>query len=240
MHRLTLAAAALAATLAATLAAASPALSEDARMPRLISLSGHGEMRMAPDMAFVTTGVLSQGVTAAEALAANTAAMNALFAALMGAGIAEKDVQTSNFFVQPRYNFQDGKAPELIGYDVSNTVTVIVRKIGDLGPLLDKVVQAGSNQINGIGFEVSKPDAALDEARKLATADATRKAKIYAEAMGVSLGRVMSISEGVNDQPPMPMARGKVMMADAAAAPVPVAAGEQTLSVDVNITWEIQ
>ena len=236
MHRLTLAAAAL----AATLAAASPALSEDARMPRLISLSGHGEMRMAPDMAFVTTGVLSQGVTAAEALAANTAAMNALFAALTGAGIAEKDVQTSNFFVQPRYNFQDGKAPELIGYDVSNTVTVIVRKIGDLGPLLDKVVQAGSNQINGIGFDVSKPDAALDEARKLATADATRKAKIYADAMGVSLGRVMSISEGVNYQPPMPMARGKVMMADAAAAPVPVAAGEQTLSVDVNITWEIQ
>jgi uncharacterized protein YggE len=236
MHRLTLAAAAL----AATLTAASPALSEDARMPRLISLSGHGEMRMAPDMAFVTTGVLSQGVTAAEALAANTAAMNALFAALTGAGIAEKDVQTSNFFVQPRYNFQDGKAPELIGYDVSNTVTVIVRKIGDLGPLLDKVVQAGSNQINGIGFDVSKPDAALDEARKLATADATRKAKIYADAMGVSLGRVMSISEGVNYQPPMPMARGKVMMADAAAAPVPVAAGEQTLSVDVNITWEIQ
>lgn len=236
MHRLTVAAAAL----AATLAAASPALSEDTRMPRLISLSGHGEMRMAPDMAFVTTGVLSQGVTAAEALAANTAAMNALFAALTGAGIAEKDVQTSNFFVQPRYNFQDGKAPELIGYDVSNTVTVFVRKIGDLGPLLDKVVQAGSNQINGIGFEVSKPDAALDEARKLATADATRKAKIYAEAMGVSLGRVMSISEGVNYQPPMPMARGKVMMADAAAAPVPVAAGEQTLSVDVNITWEIQ
>ena len=236
MHRLTVAAAAL----AATLAAASPALAEDTRMPRLISLSGHGEMRMAPDMAFVTTGVLSQGVTAADALAANTAAMNALFAALTGAGIAEKDVQTSNFFVQPRYNFQDGKAPELIGYDVSNTVTVIVRKIGDLGPLLDKVVQAGSNQINGIGFEVSKPDAALDEARKLATADATRKAKIYAKAMGVGLGRVMSISEGVNYQPPMPMARSKVMMADAAAAPVPVAAGEQTLSVDVNITWEIQ
>ena len=236
MHRLTVAAAAL----AATLAAASPALAEDTRMPRLISLSGHGEMRMAPDMAFVTTGVLSQGVTAADALAANTAAMNALFAALTGAGIAEKDVQTSNFFVQPRYNFQDGKAPELIGYDVSNTVTVIVRKIGDLGPLLDKVVQAGSNQLNGIGFEVSKPDAALDEARKLATAVATRKAKIYAVAMGVGLGRVMSLSEGVNYQPPMPMARSKVMMADAAAAPVPVAAGEQTLSVDVNITWEIQ
>ena len=165
--------------------------------------------------------------------------MNALFAALKDAGIAEKDIQTSNFMVQPRYDYQDGKPPKLVGYDVSNTVTVTVRKLAALGLLLDKVVQAGSNQINGIGFDVSKPDAALDEARKLATADAARKAKIYAEAMGVGLGPVMSISESTGYQPPMPMARGKAMMADAA-APVPVAAGEQTLSVDVNITWEIK
>jgi uncharacterized protein len=236
MHRLTFAAAAL----SAVLAAAVPAYSEESKMPRVISLSGHGEVRQAPDTAYVITGVLSQGVTAGEALAANTKAMNALFAALKDGGIADKDVQTSNFMVQPRYNFQENKAPELVGYDVSNTVTVKIRKLGDLGLLLDKLVQAGSNQINGIGFEISEPTAALDEARKLATADATRKAKIYAEAMGVALGPVMSISEGVNYQPPMPMARGKVMMADAAAAPVPVAAGEQSLSIDVNITWEIR
>jgi uncharacterized protein len=236
MLRPTLAAAAI----AATLAAASPALAQDAKMPRLISLSGHGEVRRAPDTAVVTAGVLSQGATAAEALAANTSAMNALFAALTDAGIAEKDVQTSNFMVQPRYNFQENKAPELVGYDVSNNVTVTIRKIADLGTVLDKVVQAGSNQINGIGFDVAEPAAFLDEARKLATEDATRKAKIYAAAMGVTLGPVMSISEGVSHQPPMPMARGKVMMADAASAPVPVAAGEQRLSVDVNITWEIR
>jgi uncharacterized protein len=236
MHRLTFAAAAL----SAVLAAAVPAYAEESKMPRVISLSGHGEVRQAPDTAYVITGVLSQGVTAGEALAANTKAMNALFAALKDGGIADKDVQTSNFMVQPRYNFQENKAPELVGYDVSNTVTVKIRKLGDLGLLLDKLVQAGSNQINGIGFEISEPTAALDEARKLATADATRKAKIYAEAMGVTLGPVMSISEGVNYQPPMPMARGKVMMADAAAAPVPVAAGEQSLSIDVNITWEIR
>ena len=227
--------------LAAALVTSTPALSENPRMPRVISLSGQGEVRQAPDKAFVTTGVLSQGATAAEALAANTAAMNALFAALKGSGIAEKDVQTSNFMVQPRYNFyQDGKAPELVGYDVSNNVTVIVRKIGDLGPLLDKVVQAGSNQINGIGFEVSEPEAARDEARKLATADATRKAKLYAEAIGVTLGPVISISEGFSQQPPMPFQRGKVMMSDAAAAPVPVATGEQSIAIDVNITWEIR
>jgi len=222
------------------MAAANPAFSEDTKMPRLISLTGHGEVRSVPDSAIVTTGVLSQAATAAEALAANTTAMTALFAVLKETGIEDKDIQTSNFMVQPRYNFyQDGKAPELIGYDVSNNVTVRLRKIGDLGGLLDKVVKAGSNQINGISFEVSKPEPALDEARKLATVDATRKAKLYAEAMGVSLGNVMSISESTGYQPPMPMVRGKVMMADAA-APVPVAAGEQAISVDVNITWEIK
>ena len=236
MQRLSFAAAALAAVFATVM----PAHAEESKMPRVISLSGHGEVRRVPDTAYVTTGVLSQAATAAEALAANTKAMNTLFAALAEAGIENKDVQTSNFMVQPRYNFQDGKAPELIGYDVSNNVTVRVRKIADLGAILDKVVQAGSNQINGIGFEVSEPDSALDEARKLATADATRKAKLYAEAMGVTLGPVTSISEGGSYQPPVPMARGKVLMADAAAAPVPVAAGEQALAIDVSITWEIR
>jgi hypothetical protein len=166
--------------------------------------------------------------------------MNALFAALQQSGIPDKDVQTSNFAVMPRYKFEEGKSPELVGYDVSNNVTVTVRKTSDLGPLLDRLVQAGSNQINGIGFEVSEPSAALDEARKLATADATRKARIYAEAMGVTLGPVMSISEGISVERPMPYMRGKAMMADAPAPPVPVAAGEQSLSVDVNISWEIR
>ena len=236
MQRLPLAATAF----AAFLAAANPVFAEDAKMPRVISLTGHGEVRSAPDMAFVTTGVVTQGATAAEALAANTAAMTNLFAALKTGGIAEKDIQTSNFMVQPRYHYPENKPMELVGYEVSNTVTVNVRKLDSLGALLDKFVQAGSNQINGIGFTVSEPDAAQDEARKLAAADAARKAKVYAEALGVTLGPVLSVSEGVTFQPPMPMVRGKAMMADAASAPVPVAAGEQTLSVDVSITWEIR
>ena len=94
------------AAFAALLAAATPALAEEARMPRIISLSGHGEVRSAPDIAIVTSGVLSQGATAAEALAANTTAMTAIFAALKDAGIEDKDIQTSNFTVQPRYDFQ--------------------------------------------------------------------------------------------------------------------------------------
>lgn len=236
MLRLSFAAAAM----LGLLAAVTPAFAEGGKMPRIISLTGHGEVRSSPDIAFITSGVTTQGATAGEALAANTKAMSDLFAALKGAGIEDKDIQTSNFSVQPRYDYNNGQAPKLVGYDVSNNVTIKLKKVDSLGALLDKLVQSGSNQITGISFDVSKPDEALDEARKLATQDATRKAKLYAQAMGVELGTVMQISEGSSAvPPPVPFVRGAAMM-KADAAPVPVAAGEQTLAVDVNVIWEIK
>lgn len=222
------------------LAIMSPALAEGGKLPHVISLTGHGEVKSTPDLAFVTAGVVSQGDTAAAALAANTKAMNDLFAALKAAGIEDKDVQTSNFSVQPRYDYSNGQSPKLEGYDVSNTVTVTLRKIDGLGPLLDSLVQNGSNQISGISFDVSKPQEAMDAARKLAAEDASRKAKVYAKAMGIELGDIVQVSEGTPYQPPMPVVRGALMKAEAAAAPVPVAAGEQTLGVDVNVVWEIK
>lgn len=237
MPRLTLAAAGL----LGLLATLSPAIAnaDASKMPHIITMSGHGEVRSTPDLAYVTSGVVSQGNTAADALAANTKTMTDLMAALKAAGIEDKDIQTSNFSVQPRYDFSNGQAPKLVGYDVSNSVTVKLRKIGDLGALLDKLVQSGSNQITGISFDISKPEQAMDEARKLAAADAQRKAKVYAEAMGVVLGNVVQVSEANLPQPPMPMVRATMMKADAAAAPVPVAAGEQTLAADVTVIWEI-
>ncbi len=217
--------------------AATPAHSQEMKMPRVISLTGHGESRMVPDMAVVNAGVSSEAATAAEALKANTEAMNKVMAALKGSGIADRDIQTSNFSVQPRYDYNNNNSqPRLTGYIVSNTVTVSVRKIDSLGTLLDQLVQSGSNQINGVSFDVTDPQAALDEARKLAMADATRKAKLYAEAAGVSLGPIMSVAEGQRYELPM---RSRAMMAEAA-APVPVAAGEQVLAIDVNVVWEIR
>ncbi len=229
----------LSATALMSVLIATPAIAEEMKMPRTISLIGHGEARVAPDLVVVTVGVMSQGATAAEALSANTTSMNAVFETLKTAGIEARDIQTSNFMVQPRYDYNNNtQPPKLVGYDVSNNVTITLRQIAALGGLLDKLVTAGSNQIQGVMFQVEKPDAALDEARKLATADATRKAKLYAEAMGVSMGSVLSISEGVRYEPPMQM-RMKSAAAPMAEA-VPIAAGEQVLSVDVNITWEIQ
>ena len=235
MQRLSFAAAAV----IGLLAAISPAFAEGGKMPRIISLSGHGEVRATPDIAYVTSGVVTQGATAADALAANTKAMTDLFAALKDSGIEDRDVQTSNFSVQPRYDFSNNQAPKMVGYDVSNNVTVTLRKVDTLGALLDRMVQSGSNQISGISFDVSKPDDAMDEARKLATEDATRKAKVYAKAMSIELGNVMQVSEGSAAQPPMPMVRSTMMKADAA-PPVPMTAGEQTLAVDVNVIWEIK
>ncbi len=231
------------ASAALTLAVAchAPAFAADSKVERTITVSGHGEARVVPDLAIVSIGVLSQSATAAQALAANSTAMQTIFDALKTAGIAAKDIQTSNFTVQPRYQYNnDGKPPLLDGYDVSNTVTVTVRKLDSLGNVLDKAVSAGSNQINGIQFQVSKPETAEDEARKLAVEDAHRKAMIYAKAGNVALGDIASISEGGGFEPPVPMLRAKAMSADGTSSAPPIAGGEQALGIDVNIVWVIK
>lgn len=234
--------AALGLTGLAAAAVATPSLAQESKsMPRLISLNGHGEVKAKPDMAIVNVGVMTQAVTAREALTQNTAAMEKVFASLKASGIEAKDIQTSNFMINPRYQYDQNNAqpPRVIGYDVSNTVTVSVKKLDTLGTVLDKVVGEGSNQINGVMFAIADDEKFKDEARKLAVADAERKAKLYAEATRISLGQIMSLSEG-NYQPPQPVYYGKAVRADAAQSAVPIAEGEQTVAIDVNIAWEIK
>ena len=214
-----------------------PVFADEVKMPRSVTVQGHGEVRVAPDMGVVSIGVASQAETARDALTANSEAMTRILSALKAAGIADKDIQTSNFSVQPRYDYNNNAQPRLTGYDVSNTVTVTVRQLASLGAVLDQVVSAGSNQINGIMFDVAKPDAALDEARKLAAADAARKARLYATSMSFALGEVLSLSETSVVLPPV---YGKETRVEGLAADVPIAAGEQKLAIDVTITWEIK
>jgi len=230
----------LAATTISLALALPAAMADEAKPPRMISLAGHGEVQAAPDLAMVAIGTVSQAPTAAEALAANTAAMTAVMAMLKDTGIAEKDVQTLNFLVQPRYDYGNStQPPRLVGYEVSNSVTVAVRHLDKLGALLDKAVSTGSNRIDGISFQLADADRALDEARKRAAQDASRKAHLYATALGVGLGPILSVSESGGPPPPIAM-RMKTMGAEAASADVPIARGEQTVSIDVNIVWEIK
>ena len=229
----------LLAILAFAFLALAPAHSEETKLPRTIAVNGTGEATAVPDLATITLGVMSSANTAQEALASNTKSMTDVMALLKKEGIADKDIGTSNFNVSPRYDYgQSGtQPPKVVGYDVSNTVTVKVRKAAALGDLLDKAVTAGSNQVYGISFSVSEPDDLLDQARKSAVADAKRKAEIYAAAGGFKLGDIISVSEGTTYRPPAPMVMKSAMAADA--APVPVAPGEQSLTVDVSIVWTI-
>lgn len=232
---------AVALSLAALLTLAMPSLAQERQpLPRTLNLSGHGEVKAAPDMATVTLGVINRAATAKKALAANTQAMTAILKTLKDAGIAEKDIQTSNFSVQPSYEVsQTGEAAKINGYEVSNNVTVAVRKLDNLGQVLDAVIQQGSNQVNGVQFMLAEAEGKRDEARKLAYADAERKARLYAETAGFALGHVISLSETVGYQPPVPI-YARTMKAEAADAAVPIAQGEQTVGADVNITWEIK
>lgn len=231
--------------LLAFLAIAAPAAADDSVRPGQISLVGQGQVSAAPDMARVTSGVVTQAKTARDALDANTAAMTQLVDVLKQADIAEKDIQTSGFSVQPQYVYSDKRdengytpPPRIVGYQVTNSVTVVVRKLDDLGAVLDKAVTVGANSISGISFDVSDTSAILDEARKQAVADALAKARLYTGAAGIGLGRIVSISETGAPQPQPEMFKTvRAMAADS--APVPVQAGELTYGATVSVTWEL-
>jgi hypothetical protein len=210
-------------------------------------LSGHGEVTAAPDTAYVTSGVTSQGASAKDALAANTTDMAALIGVLKDAGVAEADIQTSGFGVNPIYVYSDTRdqngyqqPPKIQGYTVTNSVTVHVRDLVNLGTLLDKEVGVGANTINGISFAVDDPSKLYAEARKAAFADARAKADLYADAAGVSLGALQLIGEQQSAvQPPVPMMFKATAQSADRSAPVPVEAGQLTFSIDVNVNWEL-
>jgi uncharacterized protein YggE len=199
-----------------------------------IVVTGDGSVSVAPDHAQIRSGVTTRARTAKEGVDANSKVMAAIIAALKGAGIAEKDIQTARFSIQPVYASQvSGSEPKLSGYSVSNQVNVTIREIGKVGDVLDRVVAAGATDAGNVSFLVSDASKALDQAREAAIADARRKAEVYAKASDVQLGRVEWISEDTGGGPPVPM------MARAPAAPVPIATGEDTLRVRVTVGFDI-
>lgn len=222
--------------------AAMPALSQETQRPPSMTLPGLGEVSARPDQALISSGVVSEAETARAALDANNTDMTAVIAAVKQAGIAEKNIQTSGFSVQPRYvhppqpRSGEPVEPRIVGYRVSNQVSVIVEDLDKLGGVLDAMVSVGANQVNGVHFSFRDDTALKDQARTLAIKDAMRKARLYAEAAGVRLGRILSITEAEMYAP-----KPRAMMAEAAmrSADVPIETGESSVSVNVNVTWEL-
>ena len=205
-----------------------------------LNVSASGETRIAPDQAVINLGVTSRALTAREAMRLNNVAMNQVVAALRKEGVAEKDVQTSGLNLNPQMVYRENQPPRVTGYEASNIVTVTVNDLGKLGPTVDAVVAAGSNQINGISFGLRDPRAAEDAARQDAVRRLRAKAELYAAATGHRVRRLVSLSEGGGyvPRPPMPMAR--MVAAQAMAESTSVSPGELQVRVDVSATYELE
>ena len=208
--------------------AAFPAYAAD----KLLTVTGDASVAVAPDTAVIRIGVTSSAKTAREASEGNARQATAVLAAIKDSGIGDRDVQTSRLSLQPQYDPNKSGTARLLGFQVTNQLTVKFHDIDKLPNFLDRVIAAGANEMSGIEFIVSEQSKLLDRARDDAVADARRKAELYAKAAGVKVGQVMAIVEEGSSPPVRPMQAMR-------AAGVPVAPGEQTLRASVTLTYAI-
>lgn len=203
-----------------------------------ITLNGRGTVDHAPDIAMITLGVSVEAETASTAMSQQTTKMNGVFAAVKAAGVADRDMQTSNLSLNPVYEYPNNQRPRLTGYNASNQITIKVRDLKNLGKTLDAVVKGGGNTINGVSFSIDKPESFQNDARIAAIKDAAAKAELYANAVGYKVKRIVTVSEQEYYPQPVPM-MARMMNQDAAAESTPVAAGEVSLTQNVNVTFEL-
>jgi uncharacterized protein YggE len=229
-------------------AAAMPAAAEAQQAPSItqtiagtrLDVNATGEVTRVPDLAIITAGVVTRSATAGGAIQQAATRMARVREALRQAGIADRDIQTSNISLEPQYTYANNQPPKLNGYAATNQLSIRFRDIENTGKILDALVAQGANQINGPNLTIDKPEAALDEARAKAVAAARARADLYARSLGMRVARVVSVSESGGSfpvPPPMPMyARAEA----AQAADSKIEAGEQKLQVNLAITFELQ
>ena len=222
----------------------------------LLTINAEGRSLRTPDLAVFTAGVTTQGKNAGEALGENARAMTRVIAELKRAGIAERDIQTNNLSINPVYSNPERDAmlaartagqpyvppetqvPRIVGYSASNNVSVRQRRLGDYGKVIDTLVTAGANQVNGPAFQMDDPDPALDEARLAAMKTARARADLSARAAGLRVLRIVSISEsgGYYAPPQAVFARSEAISAP---PPSPVQAGELQMTATVAVLFDL-
>lgn len=209
---------------------------------RTLNANGTGTVYVVPDIARVSIGVNTQDENAATALSENTRDANAILQTLMNLGVAEEDIQTSNFYVYQQTNYNQAR-PELDGesepttvFVVQNTVSVVVRNLDSLGEILSAVVGEGANTINGVSFDIEDPTAAKAEAQQKAIDDAASQAQEIADAAGVELGEIAYIN--ISDSYSSPTR--SAVVEQSAGGSVPISSGTLTIQVTVNITYNFK
>ncbi len=209
------------------------AMAEDA--PRQIIVSATGSAEATPDMATVTLGVSREARTASEAMNTAGAAAGEVIDRILAVGIEARDVQTSSLNLNPVWDQGNMRPLQVRGYVASTMLTVRVRDLASLGDLLDGVVGDGANRLNGLVFGIAEPEPLEEAARADAVARARGKAETLAEAAGLTLGPVQTISEGGGSGTPAPMMRGAMMES----AAMPIASGELDIRITVTVVYTI-
>jgi uncharacterized protein YggE len=208
---------------------------------RTLTVSGTGKISLQPDTAYIYVGVHTEKPGAAEAVAENNTKTQKLIDALKAAGVDANDIQTSNFSIYQNNQYGPDGKPTSSNYAVDNTVNLTVRKLTQLGVLLDAAVKAGANNVNSIQFDVADKTKALSDARTAAVKTANTQAAELAAAAGVSLGSIQSIQ--YSDATPSPIFQGKGMGgggSTAADVAVPINPGQMDITVSVTIAYEIK
>ncbi len=233
--------ASLLAIAAATPAAAAVQSVEQAVAGTRLDVVATGEVNRVPDVARISAGVVTLAPSATDAIRQNAQKMRTIRTALRGAGVEERDIQTSTINLHPEYRHAENQSPQLIGYRAANEVSVRFRDVANTGRILDALVAQGANQINGPMLSVDRPEAALDEARTIAVRNARARADLYARALGMRVRRILSVSEAGASYTPMPRPMMREMAAGAASdAMSNIAPGEQTLTVSLTVSFELE
>lgn len=204
----------------------------------LLNISASAEATRIPDVARISAGVVTQATDSNSALRANAQQMDKVMAAIKKSGIAERDVQTSGVNLNPQYKYEDNKAPQIVGYQASNTVNIKVRDISKLGAVLDGLAGQGANQINGPMFSIDQPELVYDQARMDALKKAQERAQTYAKNLNLRVVRIVSIDE-TNNGGFQPMAVLSAAPRAAKEFNSPISPGETTLSVTLNVVFEL-
>lgn len=206
---------------------------------RTMAVSGHGDVYLVPDIAYINIGTRSEALDVATALADNNEQAKSITAVLAGQGIDSLDIQTTAFNVYPIQNYGADGQPTELKYVVENTVNVKVRELNRLGEILDAVVRGGANQINGISFDLEDKKQAESEARRLAIQDATEKAQELDGFAGIIIGEIQNISVYSNGSP-QPVFDAVGGGYSLSASQVPISSGQMIISADANLVYSLK
>lgn len=205
-----------------------------------ITLDGEGKVSGTPDLAKVDIGLFTEGEDVPSTQDANTQKVNAIVGALRDLGIAGADIQTNNYSISPRYQYEEGRQM-VIGYTVSQNISVKVRDLSQVGAVLSRVGQLGANQVNGVQFTIDDPSSLQQEARKLAIEDAQEKAQELAEALDLEVVQVVSFSEASSSpQPPQPFAAREFDAVGGSGGAPDIEPGSLDVNSRVSVTFEIR